>query len=316
VTIAMLLLGLISALIIVFERRVYRIIIYFGINSLIISVVYLLLGAPDVAMAEAVTAAFSTVFFIVCLEKYYDGNKTSRPATSPSRGLTFKRFIGVFFPAVLCVAAFVLYIKFLPDAEIATYLKESYLLRFMDEIGGENPVTSIYLAYRVYDTLFEALILVISVVAVVHMSFFEEISLEGRQTSVIKNSRMMTFMMRIICPMIIIFGVYLISNGHLTPGGGFQGGLAVATFFICRYMIHDIYDIPIDLAVRLEEIIFICIVAVAVIVVFAGSFAHIPYAFRSISQSIYLITMNVLIGLKVACGFFVLFYRYIAIERR
>jgi multicomponent Na+:H+ antiporter subunit B len=29
---------------------------------------------------------------------------------------------------------------------------------------------------------------------------------------------------------IIVFGVYVINNGHNTPGGGFQGGAIVATF--------------------------------------------------------------------------------------
>ena len=28
----------------------------------------------------------------------------------------------------------------------------------------------------------------------------------------------------------IVFGVYVINNGHNTPGGGFQGGAIVATF--------------------------------------------------------------------------------------
>jgi multicomponent Na+:H+ antiporter subunit B len=30
-------------------------------------------------------------------------------------------------------------------------------------------------------------------------------------------------------PLIIIFGLYVITHGHLTPGGGFQGGAVVAS---------------------------------------------------------------------------------------
>ncbi len=33
----------------------------------------------------------------------------------------------------------------------------------------------------------------------------------------------------ILYPFIIIFGLYVILHGHLTPGGGFQGGAVVAT---------------------------------------------------------------------------------------
>ena len=30
-------------------------------------------------------------------------------------------------------------------------------------------------------------------------------------------------------PFIMIFGLYVIAHGHLTPGGGFQGGAVVAS---------------------------------------------------------------------------------------
>jgi multicomponent Na+:H+ antiporter subunit B len=37
---------------------------------------------------------------------------------------------------------------------------------------------------------------------------------------------------RMMCPFIIMFGAYLIMHGHLTPGGGFQGGVVIAAAFI------------------------------------------------------------------------------------
>jgi multicomponent Na+:H+ antiporter subunit B len=33
----------------------------------------------------------------------------------------------------------------------------------------------------------------------------------------------------IIYPFILIFGLYVVAHGHLTPGGGFQGGAIIAT---------------------------------------------------------------------------------------
>jgi len=34
---------------------------------------------------------------------------------------------------------------------------------------------------------------------------------------------------RIILPLVLIFGAYVIMHGHLTPGGGFQGGAVAAS---------------------------------------------------------------------------------------
>ncbi|MEA5037258.1 hypothetical protein SDC9_32720 [bioreactor metagenome] len=44
---------------------------------------------------------------------------------------------------------------------------------------------------------------------------------------------------RLLVPFIFIFGFYIVSHGHLTPGGGFQGGAVIATgvalILVCYY---------------------------------------------------------------------------------
>ena len=35
-----------------------------------------------------------------------------------------------------------------------------------------------------------------------------------------------------------VFGLYVIVHGHLTPGGGFQGGAVVATFMAFLLVAH------------------------------------------------------------------------------
>jgi len=209
-----------------------------------------------------------------------------------------------------------LFLHFVPDVTANTYLKDLYIAGFMRDVGGENPVTAVYLVYRVYDTLFEALMLVIAVVAVSHMSWSSETSVADGRHSDIEGYNVAIFSVRIICPLMLLFGVYLIVNGQITPGGGFQGGLAVATFFICRYMIHNIYDLRIEKVLKMEELIFASTVLLAVFIVFLGATAHMPYYQLATFQNIYLVAMNTLIGMKVACAFFVLLYRYIAIERK
>jgi len=307
---------ILSALFIIRENRVIRIFVYFGISSLITSVCYLLLGSPDVAMAEAAVSAFTTVFFIVCFEKYYNfaaSNETAPPKISFAKRL---KIMAKYAPhALFCVLLFALFVVHIPTAEPNTYLRDLYIAYSIADIGGENAVGAILLGYRVFDTLFEALILVVAVVAVIHMSRHTIDSIDNGKISEISQSGMAIFIIRVVCPLILMFGIYLMANGHISPGGGFQGGLAIAAFFICRYMVYNIYDIPILKVIKLEEIIFIGTVLLAIFVVFLGATEFIPIFDLDPFQNIYLIAMNFLIGLKVTCGFIILFYRYIAIER-
>ena len=42
-------------------------------------------------------------------------------------------------------------------------------------------------------------------------------------------SKIVKTMSNITFPLVVIFGLYVIAHGHLTPGGGFQGGAVVAS---------------------------------------------------------------------------------------
>ena len=293
------------ALLVIHERIITRLIIYFAIFSTITSLCFLLVAAPDVAIAEAVVSTLATIIFIVSFEKYDDVIKTNRNKKQPSRIMEYG------FPALFCFTLFVLFLKFIPDLTANPYLKDQYISMFSDDVGGENAVTAIYLGYRVYDTLFEALMLFISIVAVIHLSQYQDtIVLSGKRRDS-NRSDIAAFTIRIICPLMVFFGIYLIMNGHISPGGGFQGGVVVASFFLCRYMIHSIYDIPIKNVIVFKKIIYVGIILFAAFFVFLSANVYL-----SIPKDLYLILMNVFIGLKVACGFLILFYRFIAFEWR
>jgi len=303
-----LLLWLAIAICILCEKRNIRLVIYLCVFSCITSVAFLLLGSPDSAMAEVSIGAFTTIFFVICFGKHSElkVDQEFKRKREPFHPVKF--LLPIAFTALL----FVLFLIFIPTGEVNTYLKDQYLALFMYNVGGENAVTAIYLGYRIYDTLFEALILVVAVVAVVHMSYSKlSFVTEGRKSYV---GRFITTIgvLRIVCALILLFGLYLIMNGHISAGGGFQGGLFLAAFFICRYLVYDIYDIPITKVFKMEEFIFFSTVVLALFVVFLGMIRYLPAVF----QDVYMIVMNFMIGFKVACGFLILFYRYIAIESR
>jgi multicomponent Na+:H+ antiporter subunit B len=57
-------------------------------------------------------------------------------------------------------------------------------------------------------------------------------------------------------PAVVIFGLYVIMHGHLTPGGGFQGGAVVATavaLVIVAYSYEEIQGMLSKFLLQLQE---------------------------------------------------------------
>ncbi|WKY48847.1 hypothetical protein Q5O24_05885 [Eubacteriaceae bacterium ES3] len=77
----------------------------------------------------------------------------------------------ILFIACLSMSLIIIFIQkpgaTLSEKPVALY----YLTHFKSDSGALNAVTSIYLNYRVFDTLLETLILLICVIAVIHFSW-------------------------------------------------------------------------------------------------------------------------------------------------
>ena len=305
-TLVLLFFWIVSAVLILAERKAVRLVIYLCVFSLTSTGCFVLLAAPDVAMAEVVVSLFSTIIFIVAFEKYYSlVDAPEEPEKKPSA------FWKLFLPIGFTVALAALFIAFLPQSGLNLDLKNQYLAGFQGDVGGENAVTSIYLGYRMYDTLFEALMLLVSITALAHLSWHEDTFVSQGHKSDFYGSSIATATIRLVCPLLLVFCIYLVANGHISPGGGFQGGVVAAAFFICRYMIHDIYDIQIDRVITMEKLVFASILLLTILFIVLGVGAILP-----LPKAAYMVMMNLLIGIKVACGFLIVFYRFIALERR
>ena len=115
----------------------------------------------------------------------------------------------------------------------------------------------------------------------------------------------------IVIPFFILTGVYIILNGHISPGGGFQGGAVLASVFMCKYLISPLKDISLDIFHALEKVILLFIILISL------SFMTLGFKiFNIISNQSYLLIMNLLIGIKVTCGMTIIFYRFIFYEDR
>lgn len=113
-----------------------------------------------------------------------------------------------------------------------------------------NIVTAVNFDYRAVDTMIEESILFLSVagsaVLLRQMRSEKKKDKEGRkdkdsgEKKSIPSSSDATrgFALLIVGPM-VLFGLYIVTHGQLTPGGGFQGGVIIATAFLLLYLAGD-----------------------------------------------------------------------------
>ena len=66
------------------------------------------------------------------------------------------------------------YSLMIQSAPVSGPLMELCLSRAQSDTGAQNAVAAIYLDYRVFDTILEALLLLISIIAVIHFSRQED----------------------------------------------------------------------------------------------------------------------------------------------
>ena len=95
------------------------------------------------------------------------------------------------------------------------------------ELGAQNLVTSVVVTYRGLDTLGEVTVLFIATAGV---GFFLRRD-KGKSTNKKKRdaSEILISGSDVLLPLIFLFGAYIFIHGHLTPGGGFQGGVVIAS---------------------------------------------------------------------------------------
>ncbi len=118
------------------------------------------------------------------------------------------------------------------DTLINSEVTEYYVTHTLEETGAVNIVTGIILDYRGFDTLGESHVLFIAVCTVLLMlSIRGEKDAEKRLLESDYEQRfepdhdvILQSAARILTPLTLVFGLYIIFNGHLSPGGGFSGG--------------------------------------------------------------------------------------------
>ncbi len=122
----------------------------------------------------------------------------------------------------------------------------SYAGGEVEALGAQNLVTAVVVIYRGLDTLGEVTVLFLAAAGVALLLGGGKIKTNADEISRAGGGRrpaseILTTGADYLLPVIIFFGVYIFLNGHLTPGGGFQGGAVIASAVLLIFLAHPGY---------------------------------------------------------------------------
>ncbi len=127
-----------------------------------------------------------------------------------------------------------------------------YVERGIAENRAANLVTSVVVNYRGLDTLGEVTVLFLSVTGAAFVLRRRERSPRDRRPS--PASEIVQTGARVLVAPIMLFGAYIFVHGHLTPGGGFQGGAVVASAVLLLLLADRERALPHGLMAWLESL--------------------------------------------------------------
>lgn len=165
--------------------------------------------------------------------------------SSHNRELKFFGALYKCFSIVFCIAIvtlLVITVSYLPSVggvqkPTNNEVSEKYITDGLEDTGAVNIVTGMILSYRAFDTFGETNVLFIATCCVMIMLMVDEEKIRDNRESndrnfEPKNDVILQMIASLLAPIVFLFGIYIILNGHLSPGGGFSGGAMIGAGMI------------------------------------------------------------------------------------
>jgi multicomponent Na+:H+ antiporter subunit B len=159
-----------------------------------------------------------------------------------------KKVLSLLFVGALAVLLLYVVANMPPMGGADTPTREHVIPRYLEEAEEEtntpNVITGIILNYRGYDTMGEVTVIFCALACVLAVLGRER---KGRiyayvDRSEVPSSVIVKTMVRFLVPFIILFSIYTILHGEISPGGGFQGGAIIGGSMIIFSTIFGLWE--------------------------------------------------------------------------
>ncbi|WP_152364428.1 Na+/H+ antiporter subunit A [Microlunatus speluncae] len=245
------------------SRGRMKAVILVGVTGYGTALLFLLHGAPDLALTQVLIETVVLVVFVLVLRKlpkYF----TNRPLHS-SRWwrLAIAAAVGFVIAAIAFLAS---------GSRIATPVSETFPDVAYEFGYGLNIVNVTLVDIRAWDTMGEISVLVVAATGVASLIFIRTRNIDltrlarrgngngngggltwlrgGVTLSPLKRSLIFEVITRLLFGTMMVTSVYLLLVGHNAPGGGFAGGMIAGMALVIRYLVGGRHELdeaaPID----------------------------------------------------------------------
>jgi multicomponent K+:H+ antiporter subunit A len=220
-----------AATVVVHRTRLLAVIMI-GALGLTVSLLFVFLSAPDLALTQLLVEFVTIVLMMLALNWL---PREGRPEHAPLRKLR-DGLLALGAGVGVTIVTLVLLTR--PSISIAPYFLENAVKLG----GGSNVVNVILVDFRGYDTLGEITVLGIAgLVIFATLQGFQPRSESEPWTARSpheedKHPLMLALVSRLLLPLAIVVSLFLFLRGHNQPGGGFIAGLVLAIALILQYV--------------------------------------------------------------------------------
>lgn len=196
-------------------RDLFRSVVFFIAFGLLLSIVWVRLAAPDVALAEAAIGTGLTGALL--LDAVGQTERGARERGRERRGVAWPTALAVLLLAAGLVMAYA------PLRETSGGLARE-VAAHLEPSGVSNPVTAVLLNFRAYDTLLEVAVLLLGVLGLLVLHGRRDLS---RVPAAERADPVLSWLVRLVLPVMLVAGAHLLLVGSHAPGGAFQSAVVM-----------------------------------------------------------------------------------------
>ena len=261
------------------SRRRFKAVVMVGVTGYGTATLFLLHGAPDLALTQVLVETVTLVVFVLVLRRL--------PEYYTDRRLVRGRSLRIAIGALVAVAVAGLMIVS-TGARTATPVSAEFPDEAVAFGGGRNIVNVTLVDIRAWDTMGEIAVLVAAATGVASLAFIRtrtsvirrvhDIDSTGtgapaagrprrswlpgaRTLAPERRSIIFEVITRLVFHTIVVFSLYLLFSGHNNPGGGFAAGLVTGLALVVRYLAGGRYELdeaaPVDAGALMGTGLFI-----------------------------------------------------------